>query len=191
MHYQTEIHRKFVYWYALSEIQIPKQRLKMQFSVSQHISAEALIEKMLHEREIHQKIVYAFAEIQNPKQIPNIRFSVIGSNSNRSICTFDHSPPSRQPPVITSVVSKQPSSPNTLRWTLTFSVQGVILVQDLTFCSAPRPEFGCLPIFRINLAMFEVRRPSSAIINWKFRARGRPLIRVILARVRSSVAQFK
>ena len=57
--------------------------------------------------------------------------------------------------------------------------------------SAPRPEFGCLPIFKINLAMFEVRRPSSARIHWEFGVRGRRPIRLILAIFQSSVGQCK
>ena len=46
----------------------------MQISVNQHTSAEAPIEKKHYKTEIHQKFVYAFADIQNPKQRPNIQF---------------------------------------------------------------------------------------------------------------------
>ena len=44
MHYKTEIQQKFVH--AAAEIQNPKQMLKILFPVSQHISAEAPVEKM-------------------------------------------------------------------------------------------------------------------------------------------------
>ena len=44
MQYKTEIHRKFVH--ASAEIQNPKQVPKIWFSVSNHISAKALIENM-------------------------------------------------------------------------------------------------------------------------------------------------
>ena len=45
------------------------------FSVSQHISAEAPTENMLYKIKIDRRFVYAFAEIQNPKQTPKIWFS--------------------------------------------------------------------------------------------------------------------
>ena len=44
MHYKTEIYRKLVY--ASAEVQNPKQMLKILFPVSQHVSAEAPVEKM-------------------------------------------------------------------------------------------------------------------------------------------------
>ena len=70
MHYETEIHRKFIY--AFAEVQNPKQMPKIRFSVSQHISAEAPMEKMQCRTEIHHKFVYVFDEIQNVEQMPKI-----------------------------------------------------------------------------------------------------------------------
>ena len=60
MYHKTEIHRNFVY--AFADIQNPKHMPKIRFSLNNHISAEAPIEKMYYEIEIHRRFVYAFAE---------------------------------------------------------------------------------------------------------------------------------
>ena len=44
--------------------------------MNNHILAEARIEKMHKKTEIRPKFVYAFAAIQNPKHMPEVKFSV-------------------------------------------------------------------------------------------------------------------
>ena len=51
----------------MQDIQNPKHVPKIWFTLSNHISAEALIENMHYKTEIDRKCVYAFADIQNPK----------------------------------------------------------------------------------------------------------------------------
>ena len=71
MHYKTEIHRKIVY--AFADIQNPKHMPNIWFSLSNHISAEAVIENMHYKTKVHRNInVYAFADIQNLKHMHKI-----------------------------------------------------------------------------------------------------------------------
>ena len=51
-------------------------RAQNMFSLSNPISAEALIEKTNYKIEIHRKNVYAFADIQNPRHMQKIWISL-------------------------------------------------------------------------------------------------------------------
>ena len=76
-------------FYAFADIQNHKHMPRIWCSLSNHISAEALIEKMHYKTEIHQTIVYAFADIQNPKHMPKIWFSLSNHISAEALIEKD------------------------------------------------------------------------------------------------------
>ena len=73
MLYKTEINRNVVY-YVFAEIHNPQQMLKIQFSLSRHISAEEPREKHADCKMRSTEFLYVFAEIQNPRQMLKIEF---------------------------------------------------------------------------------------------------------------------
>ena len=62
--------------YAFAELQKPQHMPNIHFSLSNHISADALIGTMHYYIEIHRTFVYAFAEFQNLQHMPIIWFSL-------------------------------------------------------------------------------------------------------------------
>ena len=66
MQHQTKIHLTYVH--VFTEIQKPRQVLKIEFSLSQHISAEAQRKQIHYQTESHGTFVYAIADVQNPEQ---------------------------------------------------------------------------------------------------------------------------